>query len=97
MLPAVAHLVILSLAMGGVIGPAVWISDRLLVGTWSVAVLWAVVIGGPLLSAIAGLTLELWPGETRLLGRACGLFACALLILGLITTVPFPWILAFEK
>lgn len=96
MLPAMAHLVILSLAMGGVTSPAVWISNGLLGGPWSVPVLWALVIGGPLLSIVTSLMLELWPGRARQFGRFFGMCSWVMLIIGLVSTLPLPWILLFE-
>jgi hypothetical protein len=94
--PGIVHLMVLSAGAAGMVNPAIWISGHLLAGPWSVPLLWILVIGGPLVSVIAGLTLELWRGTTGSVGRACGMFAWAMLIVGLVTTVPFPWILAFD-
>lgn len=95
-LPGMAHLVVVTMGLVGIVSPAVWISDHLLVGTWSVPVLWTLVIGGPLLSVLARLTLELWEGQTRSAATVLGLIAWVLLIIGLVTTLPLPWILVFE-
>ncbi len=96
LLPGTAHLAILTAAGAGIVDPAIWISQHLLTGPWSVPVLWTFVIGGPLLSVIAGLTLELDQGRTRMVARAGGWFAWALLIVGLVSTLPLPWLLVFE-
>lgn len=96
MLPGLVHLLVLVVALAGLVEPAIWISGHLLDGPWSVPLLWTFVIGGPLLSVIASLMLELWPGKTRPVGTAFGMLAWALLIVGLVTTLPLPWILVFE-
>jgi hypothetical protein len=95
-LPSLAHLLVVSLAVLGVTAPAAWVSSCVLGGPWSVPVLWALVIGGPLLSVIAGLMLELWPGRERHFGRFFGMCSWVMLIIGLVSTLPLPWILLFE-
>jgi hypothetical protein len=87
---------VLSMALVGVTAPAVWISSHLLAGVWAVPILWAFVIGGPLLGVIAGLMFDLSAGSGRSFGRLFGMGSWVVLILSLVGTLPFPWILVFE-
>jgi hypothetical protein len=95
-LPSSGHLLALALALVGITDPAIWIANKLSVGPWSVPLLWALVIGGPLLSVLMCLTLEVQHGKMGTLGRKIGMLAWAVLIVGLATTLPMPWILIFE-
>lgn len=96
LLPAVAYLVILMLALLGVPGPASWLVEGLMAGPWSVPLLWALVIGGPVIGVIGSLILELSQRSGISFGSVCGVIAWILLVLCLVTCVPFPWILAIE-
>lgn len=95
-LPGVIHLVLLALAMVGIVDPAVWVAGHLLAGPWSIPVLWLFVIAGPLVGVLTNLTVGLRQREAGSSGGAWGMFAWALLILGLVTSLPLPWILVFE-
>jgi hypothetical protein len=94
--PALAYFIILVLGfLFDVRGPA-----RLLVsalsGQWSVPLLWLVVIGGPLLGMICSLNLGVVRPSGSKLQRFCGGIAGVLLVLNLVSCIPFPFILAFE-
>lgn len=96
-LPGVIHFLLLALAMAGIVDPAVWVAEHLLAGPWSIPMLWLFVIGGPLISVLTSLTLELQQGKACSFGGAWGMFGWAMLILGLVTSLPLPWILVFEN
>jgi hypothetical protein len=94
LLPAVAYLLILALAVVfEVLGPASWLVRDLLNGTWSIPLLWLLVIGGPIISVIGNLILQLSPEAGRSSSTGLiGIIAWILLLLCLTTCLPFPWL-----
>lgn len=97
LLPGLVHLAILLLAMFlGMRGPAVWIADRLLAGAFSVLLVPTLTIACPLISVIASLTLGLQAERAWSTLRLCGGLAWGLLLVGMVTSIPFPWILVFS-
>jgi hypothetical protein len=95
LLPGAAYFVILILALFGILSPARWLVG-LLSGIWSVPLLWLAVIGGPMLAVIGSLILSTGQRSGRRVDRICGGAAAMLLILNLLSCIPFPFILAIE-
>ena len=95
LLPGVAYFIILMLALVGIVGPARWLAG-MFSGAWSIPLLWVVLIGGPLLSAIGTLILGTGHRIDRRLDRIYGWASVMLLFFNLISLVPFPFILAIE-
>lgn len=97
LVPAVVHFLVLVLAVVRISQPAVWVSKHIPSTAWAVPLLWLLVLGGPLLSVLFALMFELGQGKSRAFGGKWGMFACAMLIVGLVTSLPMPWILFFQE
>lgn len=95
LLPGTAYFIIMMLALFGVPGPARWLVG-ILSGIWSVPLLWALVVGGPLLSAIGSLILSTRHPSNCRLDRVFGGAAAVLLLLNLLSWIPFPFLLAMD-
>ena len=90
-----AYFAILMLALLGFLPPARWLAG-MLSGTWSVPLLWGVAIGGPLLGVLGSLILSSGHRSAGRFDTFFGGIGVVLLILNLISCVPFPFILAVE-
>lgn len=94
LLPAAAYFVVLMLALIlGAVGPARWLVEHLLDGVWAIPMLWAFVIGGPIVSVISSLILGLSERPGFTVGKVCGVCAWTLLVINLVSCVPFPFII----
>jgi hypothetical protein len=90
------HLVLLLLAVPfGVSAPAVWVAENLLISGSAITVIWLLLVGGPLVGVIGSLILGLWPQSGLSVGKVCGGIGWTLLLLGMGTCFPVPWILFF--
>ena len=96
LVPPGLHLVLLLLAVPfGVSAPAVWVAENLLISGSAITVIWLLLVGGPLVGVIGSLILGLWPQRGLSVGTVCGGIGWTLLLLGMGTSFPVPWILFF--
>jgi hypothetical protein len=91
LVPAGAYAVstVLTLTAGSS-APTEWLRDLFAQSAGAIFVIWAVLLGGPVLSLVANLTLER-PGQRAPFQKVCTIIAWMLLLWCLVTTVPFPW------
>ncbi|MCP5517705.1 MAG: hypothetical protein H7A45_10680 [Verrucomicrobiales bacterium] len=95
LLPGLFYLGMLALGLVGQLGPARWTAERLLAGAWGVPMLLLLVIGGPTVSVLASLILGLDDRRSRSRFREVwGTAGWVVLLLSLITLLPFPWLFA---
>lgn len=94
--PAILYLCVLGIGAIGITDPAIWVSNQLFGPTWAPPFLLVFVLGGPVMSIIADLILELRHEKERPPRRVRWLYAFVLLVAGFVTTVPVPWIFLFE-
>ena len=93
LLPSVAYLMVLALAvMFEVYGPAAWFVEETIDGPWGIPLLWLLALGGPIISVIGSLILQLPSDSGQRHGGVVGLIAWVLLLMCLISCLPFPWI-----
>jgi uncharacterized membrane protein (DUF485 family) len=70
--PGAGYFIIIVLALFGVKRPAHWLAHEVVTTGWSVAVLLAIVIGSPVLSAVSSLMLRIRRGPGHALAGVCG-------------------------
>jgi hypothetical protein len=78
--PGASYFVTIVLTVLGVIRPQRWLAEEVVITGWSVAILLAVVIGSPVLSAISCLIVRIrhQPGHT--LAGVCGAVAAVVMV-----------------
>ena len=80
----------LALALVGAEGPARWLCDSALAAAWSVPLLLLLSLGGPILSVIATVILQLDSRLSHKGWEVWGMIAWIVLLLSMCTIVPFP-------
>ena len=94
LLPAAAYLLLLALTL--VLNdsePARWLLGDMLEGPWAIPLFWLLVVGGPILAVIGNLILQLSPKPGHSGIGVFGLIAWIMLVLCVVTCLPFPWLL----
>ena len=94
LVPAVSYLLILALALiAEVHAPVIWLLGNIFSGPWGIPFLWLLVIGGPVVSVIGNLILQLSPQQGNHHDKVCGVIAWIVLVVCSATCLPFPWIM----
>ena len=94
LMPAGAYLLLMSVTLAlGDPKFASWVLGDIMDGQWSIPLFWLVVIGGPLLSIITTLIVQHSPTRERVRPNLLGIVAWVILVLCLVTCLPWPWLL----
>ena len=94
LIPGIVYIALLILALGFRIeAPARWIFNLFWEGPFTLGLVWILTIGGPLISVIANLVLQLPPPPKRKRTDNKGMVIWIVLLLCIFTTFPFPWLI----